>query len=375
MYQFDNRTVLTLDAGGSNFAFSAIQGNKEVIPSFTLPASPADLHTCLDVLVEGFSRSIALIQTNDLLPPVAISFAFPGPADYKNGIIGDLPNFPAFRGGVPLGPYLQHYFKLPVFINNDGNLFAYGEALAGVLPAINNLLEEKECDRKYRNLIGLTFGTGFGSGVVLNNILLDGDNGCGGDVWTFRNKLYHEMLAEENVSVRGIIREYGNLAGVDVTGLSTKDIFEIAEGKRKGHQQAAIRSFELLGEVAADSIAHILSIVDGLVVLGGGLMGAQKFIMPALMKELRTSLHTFSGESFRRLEMEVLNLTDAADQQKFYANRSENRVVSLKNTVLEEMAISYNENKLTAITVSSLGTNQAIAIGAYNFALHQLDYR
>ena len=104
-------------------------------------------------------------------------------------------------------------------------------------------------------------------------------------------------------------------------------------------------------------------------------MGAQKFIMPALMKELRTSLHTFSGESFRRLEMEVLNLTDAADQQKFYANRSENRVVSLKNTVLEEMAISYNENKLTAITVSSLGTNQAIAIGAYNFALHQLDYR
>ena len=225
MYQFDNRTVLTLDAGGSNFAFSAIQGNKEVIPSFTLPASPADLHTCLDVLVEGF------IQTNDLLPPVAISFAFPGPADYKNGIIGDLPNFPAFRGGVPLGPYLQHYFKLPVFINNDGNLFAYGEALAGVLPAINNLLEEKECDRKYRNLIGLTFGTGFGSGVVLNNILLDGDNGCGGDVWTFRNKLYHEMLAEENVSVREIISTNGN--GLIRTkrrdGYSSQLIFIIAD--------------------------------------------------------------------------------------------------------------------------------------------------
>ena len=28
--------------------------------------------------------------------PVAISFAFPGPADYKNGVIGDLPNFPVF---------------------------------------------------------------------------------------------------------------------------------------------------------------------------------------------------------------------------------------------------------------------------------------
>lgn len=374
MYQFDNRTVLTLDAGGSNFAFSAIQGNKEIIPSFTLPASPNDLGKCLKILIEGFSRSVALLQTSGWQPPVAISFAFPGPADYKNGIIGDLPNFPAFRGGVPLGPYLQQYFKLPVFINNDGNLFAYGEALAGALPAINQLLENKNGGRKYRNLIGLTFGTGFGSGVVINNILLDGDNGCGGDIWTFRNKRYPTMLAEENVSIRGIIREYGNLAGVHAADLTPQDIFEIAEGKKKGHQQAAIRSFELLGEVAADSIAHVIAIVDGLVVLGGGLMGAQKFIMPALMEELRTSLHTFSGDSFNRLETQVFDLTDVNDQQKFYASASENRFISFKNAESVKMDIRYNERKQTAIAVSSLGTNRAIAIGAYNFALHQLDH-
>jgi len=74
--------------------------------------------------------------------PVAISFAFPGPADYPNGIIGDLGNFPAFRGGVALGPMLQEKFKLPVFINNDGDLFAYGEAIAGFLPEVNELLEK-----------------------------------------------------------------------------------------------------------------------------------------------------------------------------------------------------------------------------------------
>ncbi len=61
---------------------------------------------------------------------MAISFAFPGPADYIHGIIGDLPNFPAFRGGIALGPYLEERFGMPVFINNDGNLFAYGEAIA-----------------------------------------------------------------------------------------------------------------------------------------------------------------------------------------------------------------------------------------------------
>lgn len=62
--------------------------------------------------------------------PAAISFAFPGPADYPNGIIGGwLPNFPSFRDGVALGPFLQEKFGVPVFINNDGDLFAYALAL------------------------------------------------------------------------------------------------------------------------------------------------------------------------------------------------------------------------------------------------------
>lgn len=113
-----------------------------------------------------------------LLPetPVAISFAFPGPADYEAGIIGDLPNFPAFRGGVALGPYLQDQFGLPVFINNDGNLFAYGEARTGILPEINNRLKEAGSTKRYQNIIGITLGTGFGAGVVTNGQLLLGDN-------------------------------------------------------------------------------------------------------------------------------------------------------------------------------------------------------
>ena len=87
-------------------------------------------------MVEGFKA----IQAGLPEAPVAISFAFPGPADYQAGIIGDLPNFPSFRGGVALGPFLEDIFGIPVFINNDGSLFAYGEALTGVLPEINRRL-------------------------------------------------------------------------------------------------------------------------------------------------------------------------------------------------------------------------------------------
>ena len=97
----------------------------------------------------------------------ALSFAFPGPADYPNGIIGDLKNLPAFRGGVPLGPLLAETFGAPVFINNDGDLFAYGEAMAGLLPEVNGMLEAAGSPKRFRNLLGVTLGTGFGAGLVL----------------------------------------------------------------------------------------------------------------------------------------------------------------------------------------------------------------
>ena len=42
---------------------------------------------------------------------------------------GGLPNFPSFRDGVALGPFLQEKFGVPVFINNGGDLFAYAFAL------------------------------------------------------------------------------------------------------------------------------------------------------------------------------------------------------------------------------------------------------
>ena len=124
MYRYDNRVVITLDAGGTNLVFGAMQANKFIVEPITMPSNADDLDKCLATMVEGFQAVIDKLEAK----PVAISFAFPGPADYPNGIIGGyLPNFPSFREGVALGPFLEYKFGIPVFINNDGDLFAYGE--------------------------------------------------------------------------------------------------------------------------------------------------------------------------------------------------------------------------------------------------------
>src|SRR6266446_2586213 len=132
-YNTDSRVVMSLDGGGTNLHFLAIRGNKLLDQGFVLPSNADHLERCLDGIVQGFTR----LRDECPEPPVALSFAFPGPADYPAGIIGDLPNLRGFRGGVALGPMLADRFGIPVFINNDGDLFAYGEAIAGLLPHVN----------------------------------------------------------------------------------------------------------------------------------------------------------------------------------------------------------------------------------------------
>src|SRR5260221_2025164 len=233
----DSRIVMTLDGGGTSFRFSAMRGNKQITPTITKLSPANDLAACLKEITDGFQQVKNLCSS----APVAISFAFPGPADYPNGIIGDLGNLPCFRGGVALGPMLQAQFGIPVFINNDGDLFVYGEAIAGFLPHVNDLLEKAGSPKRYKNLFGVTLGTGFGGGIVREGNLFIGDNSMAGEVWLLRNKLAPQMNAEEGSCIRAVRRVYAMEAGISFEQApDPKEIEGIACGQVKGVQAAAV---------------------------------------------------------------------------------------------------------------------------------------
>jgi glucokinase len=310
----DKRIVMTLDAGGTNFRFSAMRGNKPVTKTVSMPSSGDQLDRCLANIVEGFST----IRKQCPKPPVAISFAFPGPADYPNGIIGDLGNLPGFRGGVALGPMLKEEFGVPVFLNNDGDLFVYGEAIAGFLPYVNGLLKKAGSPKQYRNLFGVTLGTGFGGGIARDGELFTGDNSSAGEVWLLRNKLQPQTNAEEGASIRAVQRVYAEQAGIPLSEVpEPKAIFEIGCGKQPGNKEAAVEAFRRLGEVVGDAMAHALTLVDGLAVIGGGVSGAWPLFLPALVAELNGTYFSPAGNPFRRLSMVTFNLEDAAQRTKF----------------------------------------------------------
>ncbi|MCW8965174.1 MAG: ROK family protein, partial [Candidatus Pacearchaeota archaeon] len=142
----------------------------------------------------------------------------------------------------------------------------------------------------------------------------------------------------------------------------------IAKGIEKGNKKAAIHAYENLGIVAGDAIAHALTLIDGLVVIGGGLSKAAGLFYPSLLKELNSTIKHANGEDIPRLIMDVYDLEKTSMVEEFVRGKEQ----TIKIHSYSEY-ITYNTSFRTGIGFSRLGTSRAVALGAYVFALMQID--
>ncbi len=358
-------SVLTLDAGGTNFVFSAYRNNKKIVDNIYLPGKNDSLDAYISMIINGFE------SVNNEINNTAefISIGFPGPADYRQGIIGDLFNLPAFKGGIPLSEILRHKFEVPVYINNDGNLYALGEALTGSLPDINDMLEKRKNPQKHQNLIGLTLGTGLGGGIVSEKKMLTGDNTIAAEICLLSNRINPKITSEESISIRALKRYYANFAEMDINNVpEPSEMYEICEGKRPGNRLVALKSFMLLGQHLGDVIANLITIIDGIVVIGGGIAGAQKYIIPGIKKELNNKFIDYSGNEINRLMQDVYFLNEE-NQFNDFLKRTDIEVIAPGSGKL----LHYQEKPKTGIIFSKYDTSDMIHSGAYHFVISRIN--
>jgi glucokinase len=95
-----------------------------------------------------------------------------GPLDSVKGVIYSPPNLPGWDN-VPIVKIFEDTYGVPAAIQNDANACALAEWLMGA-------------GKGTRNMIFLTFGTGMGSGLILNGQLYAGTNDLGGEVGHMR---------------------------------------------------------------------------------------------------------------------------------------------------------------------------------------------
>jgi glucokinase len=359
-----DRTILVLDAGGTNLVFKAVRNGSILEQTISLPSSSGNLEELLQKIINGFKKINEATSNH----AAAISFCFPGPADYENGIIGNLENLPLFRGGVALKTMLENEFRIPVFINNDGDLFTLGEAIGGLLPEVNKKLKDAGVQKRYCNLLGVTLGTGFGGGIVSHGQLFTGDNSAGAEINRMVNPFDWNTSIEEVLTIRGIKRLFA-----EETKIAFKespepfDIYQVGMGNKTGNQQAAIKAWEKFGMVLADALANANTLVDGIAVIGGGLSGAYPLFLPKTIEMMNRKFTRADGGLFPRMEVSAFNLEDDKGMQQFLNFNKKMITVPFSNE-----KIPYYEEKKMGVGISRLGTSEAVAIGAYELAIDKL---
>ena len=68
-----------------------------------------------------------------------------------------------------------------------------------------------------------------------------------------------------------------------------------------------------------------------------------------------------------KFEMKACNLENENEKALFL--KDESKILKIPGS---EKSVVYHSVKKTGVTISTLGTSKAIAIGAYNFAVNQL---
>ena len=264
---------------------------------------------------------------------------------------------------------LTDHFGVPVFMNNDGDLFAYGEAIAGFLPKVNRLLDEAGSPKRYQNLFAVTLGTGFGGGIVRNGELFLGDNSAAGEIWLLRNKAGSDAFVEEGASIRAVQSTYAQIAGIDAAdGADSEGNFRDRHGasrRKRGGRPAGVRHAWRSGRRRPGQRpdARRRPSRDR-----RRSRGAARLFMPRLIEEMNGTIAKYTGERIPRLAQRVFDLDDKSQRDQFL--RGETCEITVPRS---QRKIAYDPLKRIGVGVSELGANQAIGIGAYAYALQQLD--
>ena len=217
--------------------------------------------------------------------------------------------------------------------------------------------------------MGATFGTGFGGGIVANGELFTGDNSAPGEINRIRNKIYPFYSAEESVSIRGIKKTFAREARIsDIYCPEPETIFKIGTNKEPGNKDAARKAFDKLAVAAGDALANSITLVDGLIVIGGGLSGAWPLFLQKLVAEMNHQFETANGHHLDRLEIKVFNLENEREREIFIKGK-----VCEIQVPFSESKITYDPLKRIGVGISRLGTSLATSLGAYAFALNELD--
>lgn len=208
-----------------------------------------------------------------------IGIGVPSVVDVEQGVVYDVQHIPSWVE-VPLKHILESKYNKPVFVNNDANCFALGEYYFGK-------------GKKAGSVIGMTIGTGLGSGVIINGKLFAGYN-CGAG--EFGMLPYQGQTLEFYASGSFFKNVYG------------MDGVEVFEDAKRGERRA-LALYAELGIHLGQAVKAVMYAIDPqLIILGGSVAQAYDLFAETMWKEIGTFAYVKSAE---RIRIEISELKNS----------------------------------------------------------------
>ena len=153
--------ALGIDIGGTNSAYGLVDNLGNIAYETSLPTTNFDQPE--DLVLAIFND----LQQRDLIDSiVGISIGAPN-GNHFTGNIEYAPNL-KWKGIIPLAKLFQEKFNKPSQLTNDANAAAIGEKLFGNA-------------KDLANFVTITLGTGLGSGIIIDNEIVYGEEGFAGE--------------------------------------------------------------------------------------------------------------------------------------------------------------------------------------------------
>jgi glucokinase len=183
--------VAGVDLGGTNLAVALFDEEHRIVDRARLPTPTAGP----DAVVEAIAEAVGGLRA----APDAVGVGAPGPVN--DGIVKTTPNLRGWTGPVPLAALVAERLGCAAVVDNDANVGAVGEWVAGA-------------GRGSRFLLGVWLGTGVGGGLVLDGKPYRGAFGGAGE---FGHMCVHLGGALCGCGRRGCVEAYAGRASMERT--------------------------------------------------------------------------------------------------------------------------------------------------------------
>lgn len=245
--------TIGLDIGGTKIAAGAVDSRGKIVKKITIPTEASRGKKII-------LKNILTAASKVWVPGAkALGIAMAGQCDFKNGVFLSGPNFPKNFRNINIAKLFETAFRVPASLDNDARAFTLAEGIYGA-------------GRGKKNIVGLTLGTGIGSGIIIDGKILRGENNTAGEIGhmtidassTFRCGCGRTGHFEALASGTALENFYEKYSGKFLPGA------EIAKKIIAGDKNAKLavaKISEYLG-LGLANIAHIFN--PEIIIVGGG---------------------------------------------------------------------------------------------------------